>query len=180
MKKRKKENGNGGFDSGKIVVHFGNQVYEGNFIRDVRIHESRINEMLTEQPGKFAFWADLAAKQQYIYEKMKSDLEIFEAQLSRRHRIRMERENSRVTDATVMAAIKRDPERITKMEALLLAKYHSERLSAIKYAFVQRKDMLMSLGANLREEMGETVMRIREKQFLTERLERTAKGKASK
>jgi hypothetical protein len=169
------------YEGGEITVHFAGSTYEGNFIKDLRIRDTHINDMLTDQPARFAFWANLSALQQYVYEKKKMELEVFEAKLWGLVRARIEREpGGRVTDRTVELEVKRHPQRIEKYEDLLKAKYQSDRLNAIKFAFIQRKDMLMSLGANLREEMGETSIRIKEKRFAEDRLVKTAEQKIKK
>jgi len=64
-----------------------------------------------------------------------------------------------------MSAIRRDPKRQELQDSPLRIKLKFEHLTAIKEAFHQRVSMLMSLGANLREEYQATDIHVLEKEY---------------
>jgi len=161
-------------NEGEIVIRFGNEVYRGNYLEDLRINEATINDMLAAQPSLFVFWAKMCALQRAILEKKKMELDRYEAQLDSYIRAEKERRGEKVTEKIVENAIKRDSRRDDLANQLLAEKLKYDQLVAIKEAFSQRASMLMSIGANLREELSETQLSVREKEVINERLQYSA------
>jgi len=163
-------------DDGFIKIKLGERVYQGNYLDDLKISEADINTMLETQPSRYVFWAKMAAIAKVLVEKWKYELEKYEAQTYTFIRSQKESRGERVTEKQLQSAIVLDPRFRQLRERLLKARLQYDHLAAIKEAFAQRKDMLMSLGANLREEM-DTTLALREKELSERRLRNLAKRK---
>jgi len=156
---------------GKIELRIGNQVYRGNYMEDLRISEGNINEVLKTQPERFAFWSQMEFLARMIAEKWKMELERTEAQVYLQFREEASLNGEKITEKTLEAKMRLSPEIDSVRQRYLQAKLQYERLRAVAEAFRQRKDMIMSLAANLREEM-DSSLSLREKKFVDERLRR--------
>jgi len=159
-------------ESGNIVIKLGTDTYRGNYLKDLEILEARLNEMLMTQPAKYVFWARMWAVQRVIHEKRKFDLEKYSAQIYTFIRNEKESAGEKVTEKIVEMAMLRDTKYEEMKNAVMRERLRLDHLTAVRDAFSQRKDCLMSLSANLREEYDSTLA-LKEKQFADERLKRT-------
>ena len=99
---------------GKITIKLGNDAYRGNYLDDLTINETRINEMLAEQPARYVFWARMYSLQKIIVEKRKQDLEKYTGQLYTFIRHEKEEGGGKTTERQVETAMLRD----SKLEEL--------------------------------------------------------------
>lgn len=160
-------------DEGDITIRLGSETYRGNYLKDLALSDQKINELLMTQPERYVFWARMKALQRVIHEKRKFELSKYESQLYTFIRSEKERDGAKVTEKQVEMAMRRDTKLETMQNTVLRERLKLDHLEAIREAFSQRKDMLMSLGANLREEW-DTTLAIREKKFEQQRLEKVA------
>ncbi len=156
---------------GNIELRIGNQVYRGNYMDDLKVSESDINEVLKTQPERFVFWAQMEFLARMIVEKWKMELEKTEAQVYLQFREEAASHGEKVTEKTLEAKLRLSPTIDAVRQRYLQARLQYERLKAVTEAFRQRKDMIMSLAANLREEM-DTSLTLKEKQLVDKRLQR--------
>ena len=150
-------------EEGVITVSFGRDVYQGNYLEDLAIDENKINEMLKTQPSRYVFWSKMVAMAKAIYEQKKLELERYTSQLYTFFRREAEAAGRRETEATLQAKIRLDQKTQQLENELVRVKLKLDHLAAIKEAFSQRTQMLMSLAANLREEFSSLELSVYEK-----------------
>jgi len=150
-------------DDGIITIRFGSETYRGNYFEDLTIDEARINEMLRTQPSRYVFWSKMVAMAKAIVEQKKLELERYTSQLYTYLRRESERTGKKETEATLQAKIHLDPKTQQLQNELVSVRLKLDHLYAIKEAFSQRTQMLMSLAANLREEYSSTELSVYEK-----------------
>jgi len=139
-------------ENGEIVINFGDDVYRGNYVKDLEINEDNINSCLVSQPSLYVFWSKAASVARTIYDKAKFDLEKYEAQLYTYLKSEKENRGEKVTEKQLESLVKLDPRRQELFNTMLRARLQYDHLNAVREAFSIRTNMLMSLSANLREE----------------------------
>jgi len=162
-----------------IVIKIGDKKYECPYEDELKCSEEKINDNLKDQPGLFAFYAVQQEMAEYEYRENKLALEILEAQLDGNIRkadakeisgelLRIDKltEKKEITDAK-KAFEKREKLTEKKIASLILLDedYQTARLAvdearktvgilkAIVASFIHRKDMLVTLAANMRIQM---------------------------
>jgi hypothetical protein len=154
---------------GWIEIRFGSQTYRGNYLNDLDIKEQDINDELKKQPVRYVFWARMTAFAKVVYAKWKRELDKYSGQtysfIRREMEARGEKFSERLLDSKVLLDVKYQE----LSDKVLRARLQLDHLTSIKDAFQQRKDLLMSLGANLRDEW-DTNLAIHEKQLVERRL----------
>ena len=136
--------------------------------KDLKFTEEHLNTAYIEQASKFAFWATLAVQAKAKVDKKKLEIDQKEAYIKKtlmgkldafvRHKLADA--GKRITEAQVINEIYVQPEYLTAcdelwtlQEELSELQLQSGLLSTAKEAMIQRKDMIISLGANLRQEI---------------------------
>ena len=117
-----------------ISIHLAEDRFEGDISKELNISIENINSELAEQPAQFARWGTMEVIAKDI-------LESYQGQKSEKLRT----ENEKISETKIESLLLNDP------EYMKLKKQHNT-LRIVKEAFRQRKDMLISLAANLREE----------------------------
>jgi len=137
----------------KLSIKLDDQVWERDAEEELKIDVNNIDQEFQDQPGKFAWWATLESLAEYNYLQKKRIRKEKEAEQYMKLRKLYETSGKRVTEKQLEAQIALDPE----VKACVLQEIEAQKqfsiLSAITQAFRQRKDMLVSLGSNLRTEM---------------------------
>lgn len=141
-----------------------------NLAEDLRITPDDIKGDYINHPAKFAYWAVVAAQARAALDKKKLEVDRQDefikktllGKLDKRVRDELDDAGIRITEAKVTAGIYSHARYLAAMEELhtLQGEYlelqrQYNLLSAAKDAMVHRKDMLVSLGAQLRQEGGE-------------------------
>lgn len=134
---------------------------------DLKINSSDINQNFCEQPAKFAWWATVAVQAQSLVDRKKMEVDKQEefirktlvGELDAEVRMDMEMNGEKATETKVTNRIyvnEKYKEEVKKLyelkDELLELQYQSNILQAAKEAMIQRKDALISLGAQLRIE----------------------------
>ena len=112
--------------------------------------------------GRFSI-AVARAEQQYAKAKFTTQQEY--AQADEVLRKQLVAEDKKFTEAVVKSLVLQDEEYLEVYEKELDAEHLYKLLRSILNAFNQRADMLISMGAHLRAEMGMTGMTIKDKQL---------------
>ena len=119
----------------------------------VTITPEAIQEEFIRVPADLAYWGELHAQAVKVHLTAKMEVERMAAKLAMEYRERMSVEGKKTTEATVEAAV------------LLDSAYHEARLAAIEAeatraslrsrfdAVAAKRDMVQSLGAQIRVEM---------------------------
>ena len=140
---------------------------ELNLSEDLKIDVHDINKEFCEQPALYAYWATVATQAKSLYEKKKLEVEKKEDYIRKtlvgtldvtvRHELEMNGE--KITEQKVLNGIYSSTEYRDEMsnlyelkEELLELQSQLSVLDIARESMNQRKDMLISLGAQLRQE----------------------------
>jgi hypothetical protein len=124
------------------------------FQTELVVRTPLINEHLETQAGRYAYWASLSAEASRNARNAKLHAEVVEAQVTREAKSQLEQLGESPSEWKVMAMMKGDPRRIAAWEHYNEQQYQADVLFAAKDGFAQRKDLLVTIAANLRGEMG--------------------------
>lgn len=116
-----------------------------------------LTEEMSQQPAKFAWMGVLYSLASDHYERLKRGQKTLFAQLSKKHRKRREDVNLKVTDKIIDADIESDINYRNQGDLIQDAKLSRDILSAAVDAFEQRKDMMQSIGGQLKREQDGTL-----------------------
>lgn len=134
---------------------------------DLKINSTDINQDFCEQPAKFAWWATVAVQAQALVDRKKMEVDRQDeyirktliGELDADVRMELEMNGEKATETKVTNRIyvhDRYKEEVKKLydlkDELLDLQVQSATLNAAKEAMIQRKDALISLGAQLRTE----------------------------
>lgn len=138
-----------------------------NFSDDLKFTAENLNDAYIDQPSKFAYWSALAIQSKSLLDRKKLEVERFEeymkktliGELDAEVRNNMSMEGERITEARVTGNIYTHPRYLSAtqdlyklQDELLELQAQTNTLNLAKEAFLQRKDMIISLGANIRQE----------------------------
>lgn len=157
-----------------------------NLAEDLAIDYVNINEAFCEQPAKFAWWATVASQAKALVDAKKAELERAEdylkktlvGELDAEVRMTLEMNGEKVTETKVTNGIyihpkyKESQERYYTLKGELLELQQKMAvLDIARESMNQRKDMLISLGAQLRQEGGniDLIMKAKAKEILDRR-----------
>ncbi|MBE0438112.1 MAG: hypothetical protein IBX56_20215 [Methylomicrobium sp.] len=145
---------------------------------DVSINMADLTDCFLNQASLFAHYSSMAAKASEQADNLKLVLEVKEAELNAEHRESLLKGGGKVTEQMVTNAVLTDPRYIKVRKMHNEAKGVLEMLKAVPEAFRQRRDMLIQIGTNAREEMkGDLFIRSKEQKEADLR-ERTRKAAA--
>ena len=125
------------------------------FGKDMQITTSNLSNCLMKQAGLKAYYNSIAAKAEAMASKGKISLELLEAQLSDAYRKKFIDEGVKVTEKMIEAAIKKDKKYNDAANRLVDLKSRAEIAKGCSFAVSERKDMLIQLSANTRQEMAD-------------------------
>lgn len=157
-----------------------------NLAEDLAIDYVNINEAFCEQPAKFAWWATVASQAKALVDAKKAELERAEdylkktlvGELDAEVRMTLEMNGEKVTETKVTNGIYIHPKYKESQEKyytlkgeLLELQQKMAILDIARESMNQRKDMLISLGAQLRQEGGniDLIMKAKAKEILDRR-----------
>lgn len=157
-----------------------------NLAEDLAIDYVNINEAFCEQPAKFAWWATVASQAKALVDAKKAELERAEdylkktlvGELDSEVRMTLEMNGEKVTETKVTNGIYIHPKYKESQEKyytlkgeLLELQQKMAILDIARESMNQRKDMLISLGAQLRQEGGniDLIMKAKAKEILDRR-----------
>lgn len=141
--------------------------YDMDLAADLKINEDDINSSFVEQPSLFAWWATLATMARAKANQLKLDMEkqedyikkTLKGELDAEVRKQFELDGVKATESKVENGIYSHPRYTQAMEeyyqlrkTFLDADADAAFLESAKEAFNHRKEMLISVGANLRSE----------------------------
>lgn len=139
----------------KLDVRIGERRRKFNLVDELRItvdNPVELSEQMAQQPSKYAWVAVLYALASDHYERLKRRHKVLSAQLDKHHRKHRDDKALKITEAIITADIEADGQYIKSGDDLQNAKLNRDLLDAAVEAFEQRKDMMISIGSNLRQE----------------------------
>lgn len=135
--------------------------------QDLKINSADINQDFCDQPAKFAWWATVAVQAQALADRKKMEVDKQDeyirktliGELDSEVRMEMEINGEKATETKVTNRIyvhEKYTKEVKKLyelkDELLELQHQSAVLQVAKEAMIQRKDALISLGAQLRTE----------------------------
>jgi len=136
----------------KVTVKIGGREYTFDIAKELAIDINDLNKELSEQPGKYAFWSALSTALEDEYARLKLIVQSKKAERYKQIRQKLMDENKKVTEAQLENELTSDPE-ILQLEQLIIEKEKDRNIvRAIRDAFVQRKDSLVTIALNMRVE----------------------------
>lgn len=107
-----------------------------------------------EQASLYAHYAELYVRAQYQYDSTKAAQEIIEAKLDQEIRDLLAADpKKKITEGVVAAEIKRHPKYLQTVKAVNESRMYMALAKESLEAFKQRRDMLVQVGVQRREEM---------------------------
>jgi|GEM_PF-1589198 len=123
-----------------------------SFKSDITVSDNNLDSAMMGQAGLFAFHAAEAARAEAQHARVKLRFEVVEAKLYDQHRKALSLSGEKVTEKMVENAVKMDPEYLQAknmvIEAEMLSGFNKGAVEALRH----RKDMIVQLGADRREE----------------------------
>jgi hypothetical protein len=120
-----------------------------------------LSEEMAKQPMLYAWWSRLATFARDRREKAERELKQLEHEVSLETRELAEKEKVKTTESMVVSLTQGHHGVVAKRLELEEMRKHERHLGVIRSALEHRKDMLISIGAQLRAEMSADV-RIKE------------------
>jgi len=136
----------------KIVI--GDKTYTINF-EEFLIDEANLDDLLCRQPEDHGRYCRIAALAKAKVERLEYGLEELEANLDTairdaKNKAKGKEGEEKLTEGRIKQLIISNPTRLAKINELLEAKEQHEIAMAAREASAQKKDCLISIGANRR------------------------------
>ena len=129
--------------------------------RDVAFSPHNIDDAMMTHASKFVHYAVQSSMARGQFERMKAAFEILESKLDGEHRTVLKEENPKTTEAQIRAAVVADARWKAANARLIETRTVYELAQDAKEAFTMRRDTLLQVAKNVREERGGE-MRLRE------------------
>lgn len=118
----------------------------------LKVNPKNLNAELVEQPGLFAYHAYQMTKKNQELEELELDLNILIAKKDKKTRNMFEETGVKYSEKKIEIGIDADNEVIKMKKKIIKLNTEYNILKGITRAYEQRKDILISLSANIREE----------------------------
>ena len=119
-------------------------------LAELHVSEDQINECCENQAQRYAYWSAESSRAEYNYENQKTALKVLESEITREVVTASE---SKISQWQVESLIHSDPRWKQAKEELAYVQYVSQLLENVRLAFQNRREMIVTLAANLRGEM---------------------------
>lgn len=123
------------------------------FKKDTLVTELNMDQAMMDQAGLRAYYGALAAYAEGQAARTKAKFEIIEAKLYDEHRKILAASGEKVTEKMVESAVKTDPRWLQGKNVVIEAETIAQVNKGLTFSLADRRDMLIQLGADRREEM---------------------------
>lgn len=137
--------------------------------RDIAINPTDLDSALIEHPGLQLHYALKTADARRAYERLKSGVEILEAQLDSKYREELFDGGKKPTEAAIRNAVVGDPKYAAAQAKLIDAQHLWKMCEAVESSFHSRKDILLEVARDRRKEK-EGALRVMEETDLREKV----------
>ena len=141
------------------------------FIEETRINETNLDDAFQKQSSLRAYYGAVAAEADSIAARRKMAVEVVEAKLYKKYRDQAATDGVKITEAALTAQIKSDPVWLETKKLHIEAQAHADLARSFVASLADRRDMLIQLGADRRDESKGT-MRMMAAQAETNRMDR--------
>ena len=122
------------------------------FVRDTRISEVDLDKAFFEQSSLRAYYGALAAEYESFANRLETVVEAKEAVIARQIRAQALNENKKLSEKMVEELVRSDPKWIKMKNAVYEAQAQATIAKAFVQSLIDRRDMLIQLGADRRDE----------------------------
>lgn len=129
------------------------------FDKDIRISEESLDKCITEHSALRAFYSAQAARAEHQAARMKAKFELIDAALYVQHRKALNDSGDKITEKMVESSVKTDPRWLASRNLVIDAEFFAAVAKGNAESFRDRKDMLVQLSVDRREE-GKGAMRV--------------------
>ena len=140
------------FDGLTSDLSLGDHLYENTLEEDVKINDDCLDEEFLNQPERFAWWATFENLKRGEAAELKNDLGELDARLGFAERGNLNNLKVKYTERMIAEHVITHPEHTKTQQQLMDAQKQLGQATAGRQAMEQRKEMLISLGANYRAE----------------------------
>lgn len=135
------------------IIDENGEVHEYNMQNELKVNEVTLGQELLQQPVKYLYWGSVLEKVNAYLDTAKWQMDILEANLRDEARLFFAKQGAR-TNAQMIDdyAKQKDSWKIKRTEISNL-EYIVKQTKLIVKAFEQRKDMLQSYGAQIRNDI---------------------------
>jgi len=141
----------------------------GAFSKDILVTEDRLDACMVEQSGLRSHYGAQAAYAEAQHDRVEAKFKVLEAKLYDEHRRNLTASGEKVTEKAIENAVRMDPRWLQGMSAVIEAQTISQVNRNAVMALNDRRDMLIQLGADRRDEM-KGQLRIMERSANSERM----------
>jgi t-SNARE complex subunit (syntaxin) len=124
---------------------------------DTNLHDTDLNDAFLNQAGLAAFYNTMAARAEHQAQQMKLRRDVYIAEVSQKFRTQFEDAKPKLTEASLEEKISLEPRVRAWRKVCLECDLIVGELKAVVQAIKDRRDMVIQLGANSREEMKGTL-----------------------
>ena len=122
------------------------------FIEETRISEIGLDDAFQKQSSLRAYYGALAARYEAVASKAKMLFEVKEATLFKQYRDKFAEDGVKTTEKMIENAVKMDPQWLEAKQTYINAECHADIAKSLVASLVDRKDMLIQIGADRRDE----------------------------
>lgn len=149
----------------KIVIKLAKETVRVNVDDLFYIDNTDLTTEYSKQAAYYARYTTLAARANLDAKKSTVHREREYAELDEHYREELRENGIKVTEPMIKEAIRNDEDYAEAVDAEVDAKHKHAILKSICEALKMRADMLISMGAHMRQEMSMTGMSIKDKRF---------------
>lgn len=138
--------------TGSTAARLNFYVDVNQFNRDTKLTEATLDNAMMEQAGLRAYYGTQAAQAEAQHARLKVRFEVLEAKLYDEHRKALGAGGEKVTEKMVENAVKLDPRWAKAKNTLVEAETIASINKSLVISLADRRDMMIQLGADRREE----------------------------
>lgn len=148
------------------------------FIKETQVNQVNLDECFQKQSALRAYYGAEAARYDSFASKVKSVFEFKEAQLFKTYREKFIAEGVKPTEKMIENAVRLDPAWLKSKQAVIDAQCQADIARALVMSLIDRRDMLIQLGADRRDETkGQMrMMEMQQEQGRIDNIRRVASG----
>ena len=123
----------------------------------LKIDESHLNDEIMRQPGEYAYYTRKYADKKKDVELLKLELNVLVAERDSFLREDFTSKGEKFTEPKITNAINKESKAVELKKKIINAECEYDTLKGIVSAWDQRKDCLVSISANKREELKQRI-----------------------
>jgi len=149
----------------KVKFRHGSKELEFDIMDVFDIDNDDLSKEFSKQPALFAYFSALQADAERLTALAEFDRDAEYAAADEAYRHALDLQDKKYTEAVIRSNVLQDEDYDAANRKFLEFQYFSNLLKLIVRALSQRSEMLISLGAQIRQEISMTGMNVREKSY---------------